>query len=367
MQQHRRSKARQEAAETQPLVDEEDDEVQKILSSEVEGTLDLDEFVAHSNVAPPAQDSVPSQVEAVYRDINSMIDTLGLNARAVKQFVKGHTERANEGGRTQDDLEIPDDWVLCEIDDLGYVLDNELYPDLEDGRVRDLDEKLDACREMTRDMHRLRAKQDDLRRVITARMDPNQAEATRSLPLSAEQTGQQNELRREFTEFTKLLAEAEKSLTLLKTRMASVSSASGKGGSKVPTVEAVIRTITRMTTMVEKSSGDVDVLENQLRKMRLGSTSREGSPMVTPQGKRSSMFSPESTPSRNFRNSLTSNVGPFGSPSRATPPRKKLSGFSKEEKSNLMDKRARRQAVLDKLKGSVEKRGVSVWNMEDIE
>lgn len=366
MAQHRKLKARQEAEETQPLVDEDDDEVQKILASEVEGVLDLDEFIAHSNVAPPAKESIPSQVEAVYRDINSMIDTLGLNARSVKAFIKGHTDARAPEGRVQADLEQSDGWVLCEIDELGKVLDHDLYPDLEDGRVRDLDDKLDAVQELTRDMHRLRAKQEDLKKILMVRMDPDQAEVTRSLPLSAEQASQQNELRREFNSFSKLLAEAEEALTLLKTRIASVSSASGKGNTNVPTVEAVMRTITKMTSMVEKRSGDIDVLENQMRKARLGSVSREGSPM-TPQARRSVMFSPESTPSRNFRHSLGNSVMSLRASVSATPPRKKLSGFSKEEKGDLMEKRARRQAVLDKLKSSVEKKGVNVWNMEDIE
>ena len=366
MLQHRKIKARQEAEETQPLVDEEDDEVQKILASVVEGSLTLDEFIAHSNVAPPAKESIPSQVEALYRDINSMIDTLGLNARTVKSFIKGHTENSQQGERSTDDLEDPEDWVLCEIDDLGDVLDDELYPDLEEGRVRDLQDKLGAVQELTRDMHRLRAKQEDLKNILVMRMDLDQADATRSLPLSAEQATQQNELRREFANFSKLLAGAEEALTLLKTRLASVSSASGRGNSNVPTVEAVMRTITKMTTMVEKRSGDIDVLENQLRKVRLGSTSREGSPF-TPQAKRSIMFSPDSTPSRTLRQSLGGSVMSLGASIRATPPRKKLSGFSKEEKGDLMDKRARRQAVLSKLKTSVEKSGVNVWNMEDIE
>ncbi|KAF5023907.1 hypothetical protein F66182_4029 [Fusarium sp. NRRL 66182] len=364
--QHRKLKAKQEAAETQPLVDEEDDEVQKLLASEVEGSLMLDEFIAHSNVAPPAKESIPSQVEAVYRDINSMIDTLGLNARTVKSFIKGHTENCKQEGRSKDDLEVSEDWVLCEIDELGEVLDNELYPDLEDGRVRDLDDKLDACHELSRDMHRLRAKQEDLKQILMIRTDPDQAEVTRSMPLSAEQATQQNELRREFARFSKLLAEAEEALTLLKTRLASVSSASGKGKANVPTVEAVMRTIGKMTAMVEKRSGDIDVLENQLRKINIGATSREGSPMVTPQGRRSVMLSPEGTPVRNLRHSFAAGMS-LSASARATPPRKKLSGFSQEEKGGLMEKRARRQAVLEKLKGSVEKRGVTVWNMEDIE
>lgn len=365
MAQNRKIRARKEAEETQPLVDEDDDEIQRILLSEVEGSLVLDEFVAHSNVAPPAKESVPSQVEAVYRDVNSMIDTLGLNARTVKAFIKGHTENAQEGGRAKEDLEIPDDWVLCEIDELGEVLNTELHLDLEEGRVQDLDDKLDACAELTREMHRLRAKQEDLKKIVMVKMDPEQAEATRSLPLSAEQATQQNELRREFARFSKLLAEAEEGLTLLKTRIASVSSASGKGKANVPTVDAVIRTISKMTSMVEKRSGDVDVLENQLRKFHLNS--RENSPMVTPQrGRRSVMFSPDSTPSRNMRHSLSGSIS-LGIPARAPTPRKKLSGFNQDEKSDLMKKRTGRQKVLQMLKGNVEKNGVNVWSMEDIE
>ncbi|KFA80246.1 hypothetical protein S40288_04546 [Stachybotrys chartarum IBT 40288] len=364
MVQQRKLKARQEAEERQPLVDEEDDEVQKILASEVESTLTLDEFIAHSNVVPPAKESVPSQVEAVYRDINSMIDTFGLNLRAIKAFIKGQSEVAEESHRTAEDLERADDWVLCEIDQVGEVIDNDLYPDLEDSRVQDLDEKLEACQALARDMQRLRAKQEDLRRTLLSRMDPDQVEAAKSMPLSVEQATQQNELRREYTNFAKLLAQAEEALTLLKTRIASVSSASGKGNGSVPTVDAIIRTIGKMTAMVEKRSGDIDVLENELRKVRLSSTSREGSPMVTPQSKRSIMYPLDSTPSRSFRRSLTSTPSGLA---KATPPRKKLSGFSKEEKGDLMEKRARRQAVLGKLKDGVAQRGVGVWTLEDIE
>ncbi|ATY59921.1 nuclear pore complex subunit [Cordyceps militaris] len=364
----RKLREQQEAAETKPLVDKEDEEIQKILSSEVEPALELDEFIAHSNVAPPAEDSIPAQVEAVYRDINSMIDTLGLNARAVKAFTQGHSEVRGEGGRNKEDLETADEWVLCETEDLENLLSVDLRDALVDAQVQDLPEKLEACQELARDMHRLRAKQEDLKRVVLARMDPDQADVARSLPLSAEQAAQQNELRREYANFTKLLTNAEEALTLLKARLASVSGASGKAVGSVPTVDAIIRTITRMTTMVEKRSGDIDVLEIQLRKMKLGSVSREGSPMMTPQARRSRMLSPEATPSRAMRHSISSTNGLlFGQSIRATPPRKKLSGFSQEEKGDLMDKRARRKAVLEKLRGSVEKRGVSVWSMEDVE
>ncbi|KAL7950709.1 hypothetical protein V8C42DRAFT_307295 [Trichoderma barbatum] len=365
--QSRKLRERQQAEEGQLLIDEEDEEVQRVLASEIEGTLELDEFIAHSNVAPPAKESIPAQVEAVYRDINSMIDTLGLNARSVRAFTKGHIDDRVPDGRTPDDLEDPDDWVLCEIGDLGDILDVELFGDLDDGRVQDLTDKLEACQDLARDMHRLRAKQEDLKRVIMTRLDPNQADAARSLPLSAEQQTQQNELRREYTNFSKLLAEAEEALTLLKTRIASLSSASGRGTTNVPTVEAVMKTITKMTSMVEKRSGDIDVLETQLRRMRLDTPSREESPFRTPQARRSILLSPDATPARSMRQSLSSSVMSLSTPTKVATPRKKVSGYSREEKGDLMDKRAKRQAVLGRLKDSVQKKGVSVWNMEDIE
>lgn len=360
---HRRNKARQEAEETQPLVDEEDEQIQKILASEIEPTLALDEFIAHSNVAPPAQESVPSQVEALYKDVNAMIDTLGLNSRTIKAFIKGHSDTSQLIEKNEDALDDPDSWVLCEIDDLGQILQRDLHGSLSECRVNDKEDKLDECQVLLRDVQRLRTKQEDMRKIVQARMDPDQADIAQSLPLSAEQTAQQSELRREFAEFYEQLAQAEKALVLLRTRIAAASGSSGKGNSNVPTVEAVMRTITKMTSMVEKRSGDVDVLEHQLRRMGLDSPRREGSPM-TPRRERTVMFSPETTPSRSFRHSLTSSVGPL---SRATPPRKKLSGFSKDEKTGLMEKKTRRQAVLAKLKDNVEKRGVNVWNLEDVE
>ncbi|EFQ35257.1 hypothetical protein CGRA01v4_05767 [Colletotrichum graminicola] len=368
--QQRIARQRRQAEETKTLEDEEDDEIQKILASKIEPSLKLDDFIAHSNVVPSAKETIPAQVEAVYRDINSMIDTLGLNARSLASFLMGHDIGFKAGGRHKEDLEDPDSWVLSEIDELGEVIDRSLAQDLEEGRVHDVEEKLEACNELAREMSRLRSKQDDLKKIIMVKTDPEQADLNRTLPLSAEQASQQNELRREYTNFTKLLAEAEEALTILKTRIAATSSASGKGNSNMPTVEAVMRTISKMTSMVEKRSGDIDVLENQMRKLRLSSVnSREGSPMVTPQrNSRSTMFSPERTAMASpgtLRHSFMSSMASYGG--RATPPRKKLSGFSAEEKSDLMAKRAKRQAVLNKLKANVERTGVSVWAMEDIE
>jgi nucleoporin NUP159 len=141
-----------------------------------------------------------------------------------------------------------------------------------------------------------------------------------------------------------------------------------------------MRNIAKMTSMAEKRSGDIDVLEGQMRRLRFSSTisagSREGSPFATPQNNRTSVrntgtsstyglfYTPESikdTPQR-FQNSLMSSIG---SHSRSSPPRKKLSGYSAEEKAQLKMKLARRKEVTNKLKAALQKNGTNVRLMVD--
>ncbi|CAJ2513390.1 Uu.00g015090.m01.CDS01 [Anthostomella pinea] len=378
IEQQRKAKAKKEAEETQLLVDEEDDAVQKILRTDVEPTVHLDEFIAHSNVAPPAGDSVPAQVEAVYRDINSMIDTLGLNARSLRGFIKGHEELGSDD-RARQDLASPEDWTLGDIQCLTHIIDQDLSEALDEARVIDVEEKLAEIQDRQRELARDRNKQADLKKIIASRLDPEQTVATRAQPLSAEQAAQQNDLRREVRKFLTLLATAEENLTFLKAKLVSANSANGKGG-PTPTIEAVVRTITKMTSMVEKRSGDVDVLENQMRKLRLGSSgpagSREGSPFATPKKLGSSLlFTPErsvregSTPLRGsaMRHSLSGSVSSIGGGMFRTPPRKKLAGFGDLEKTALKENRERRTALLGKLKSSLQKKGPGVWAMDDIE
>ncbi|RYP56841.1 hypothetical protein DL769_009845 [Monosporascus sp. CRB-8-3] len=407
MEQQRKAKAKRQAEESQLLIDQEDDAIQQLLKSPIEPTLDLDEFIAHSGATAPAGDSIPAQVEAVYRDINSMIDTLGLNARSLHGFIEGH-RNFGHAEITKHDLSSPEDWTLGQIESLTSILERDLGDALHHAKVSDVEGKLVQCAELQRELARDRNKQADLKKIIASRLDPDQVVANRALPLSAEQAAQQNDLRREFARFTKLLAEAEENLTLLKAKIVSANGGIGGAGGKTgasspaPTIEAVVRTITKMTSMVEKRSGDVDVLENQMRKLRLGSVgpgSREGSPFAaaaaTPSknGHRklgsstaSMLFSPErsttaagreGTPQRSsvFRHSLSGSSprlsgGAGGAPAAAlprTPPRKKLSGFGDVERAAVTEKRERRAAVLDKLRGSLQKKGVSVLAVEHAE
>jgi len=376
MEHQRKARAKKEADESRFLVDEEDAAVQQLLASEIEPTLEVSEFIAHSGVAPPAADSIPAQVEAVYRDINSMIDTLGLNARSLAGFIQGQVKFKHEK-HTREDLGAPDEWTLEEIAVLNDIIESDLGEALHHARVRDVENKLAHVAELKRELVRDFNKRADLKKAIAARIDPDQTVANRALPLSSEQAAQQNDLRREYARFTRVLAEAEEGLTMLKAKIVSANSASGKGG-PTPTVEAVVRTITKMTSMVEKRSGDIDVLENQMRKMRLGSASpasREGSPFAATTPKRSMlssslMFSPErsfreGTPVRGgsvMRHSLSGSVS--GIAGFKTPPRKKLSGFGDMEKKALTEKRERRSTVLSKLRVSIEKRGSQVIPMD---
>lgn len=393
IEQQRRARAKKEAEETQLLVDEEDEIRQKLLNAPVEPTLQLDEFIAHAGPLPLADDNIPAQVEAVYRDINSMIDTLGLNARALTNFIHGHAVAFRHEHRDQDDLSNPDDWTIGELEDLRFIISEDLANELAHARVVDVEAKIAECQELLRELTRDRNKRNDLQKIVDARLDPDQALANRSLPLSAEQAARQNDLRRDFARFTKLLTEAEESLTMLRAKIASASAASGKPGS-APTIEAVMRTITKMTSMVEKRSGDIDVLENQMRRLRFSSPaldastrSREGTP--TPKKLGSSMvFSPErslressfglgsTTPQRSsimvrgghgkstsFGSSSIGN-GMFAVPS---PLRRKMTGFVEEEKREIKERRDRRKLILGKLRNSVEKKGPSVWAMDSVE
>ena len=367
VEEQRRLQAKRNAENAQILVDPEDEGIQQLLRSEIEATTDLDEFVAVDSQLPAALGSeVESGCELLWRDINRMVDHLGLNSRSLQSFIKGHLPAAQRG-RTRDDLENPDDWVMVDSKGLNTLVVEDLAQELEDGRVQDIEQTQDAIKAIARDLSRLRAKEEDMRRVIMAHIDPDQIALTKALPLSAEQSAQQNELRRAYANFSKQLSDAEQGLTLLKAKLASINGSSGKAN--VPTVEAVLRTINKMTNMAEKRSGDIDVLENQMRKLRLGSVgpngsspaprSRECSPFVasTPQ-RRSVMFSPDG-----LRSSLVSSAADYRAKSAS--PRRKMSTYSEEERKVVLQKKAKRAGILDLLRSSLESSGPNVSRLDD--
>jgi len=386
--QAQRKLAEKMRAEEHVLVDPEDEGIQQILQSKLEPSLQMHEFLAVQSkleALETGREEVPSACETLWRDINRMIDRLGLNSRSLQSFLLGHRTEFKEGGRHKQDLENPDDWVLVEGAELGAVLDEELTPSLEKGRVRDLERAEETIKSLAKDLAKLRAKEEDMRKIIGSHTDPDQLAVTKALPLSAEQAIQQTELRRSYAAFSKLLAETEEALTLLKARLASAGGASGRA--PVPTIEAIIRTINKMTSMAEKRSGDVDVLETQMRRLRLGSVgpagngstpgprSREGSPFVsaqaqTPQRRSLLMMASSSSPEKDrLRESFASSVGSSSFAGRGTPssPRKKMSMYSEEEKRELRAREGRRKGALELLRKSLAKAGPNVSRLRDDE
>ena len=369
--------------EEESLSDEEDERVRDELATEILGTLDLAPFLAHQDyVGDSVKPGVPGQIEMVYRDINSMIDTLGLNSRALQSFVKGHEELYKEAGRTRADLEDSESWCLVEISDLASV-EQSLQNDLDEGRLQGVDEKLEQCSQLQKDLQKLDTKFKEAQRILDAKNDPAQIEALQRRPLSEDRAMLRKDLRRAFTTFQTLLAKAEDSVSLLKAKLAAHDAGKNNTGKtpRVPTVEAVERTIRKMTEMVQNKSADIDVLESQMRKLSVLASvpsSREASPFVTPptsiRKAKSLLRTPGTGTSVNghaafytpmssrsvFGPSLASSII-ASSPSR----RKKMDRIDAEIVKRSAVKAARRKEVNAILKEALGRDGVRIRSLDD--
>ncbi len=339
--------AQKAAEEEQDLSDREDEKVREELATEVEATKVLEPFLAHQDyVGTVSKPGIPGQIEAVYRDINSMIDTLGINARSLKAFVTGHSEFYKDGGRSLEDLESPD-WSMSEIDELE-VIETQLFRKVEDGRVADVQGKLNICREIRKELHRMRSKRHEIARAINAQSDRHESEAVNSTPLGFHQNSIQHELRRDFSRVQKLLAEAEEGITMLRVTLASRENSKGKTHSlKKPTVEAVTNTIKKMTSMIERKTLDIDVLEVKMGRLGLFPGSIEGnreasvplspyskkSPIVRDGGRGRHSFTPERS------NGVSLKATNPGSP------RKGMDSITNEEVERYRAKVQQRRAV----------------------
>lgn len=258
----RRSIQAQKAAEEeQDLSDREDEKVREELATQVEPARDLEPFLAHQDyVGRISKAGIPGQIEAVYRDVNSMVDTLGLNARSLKAFVLWHNENYKNGRRSLEDLESPD-WSMSEIEDLES-LESKLFHKLEGGRVNDVQSKLNVCREVRKELHKIRSKRHEITKAIGAESEASKSEVVNSTPLDLHQSMIQHDLRRDFSRVQKLLGEAEEAISMLRVTLASQDRSNGKtSAARKPTVEAVTKTIHKMTSMIEKKNLDIDVLE----------------------------------------------------------------------------------------------------------
>ncbi len=359
--------AKQAAEEEQDLSDREDERVREELKTEVEGTKTLDPFLAHQDyIGAVNKPGIPGQIEKVYRDINSMIDTLGLNARSLTAFVKGHTELHKQSHRSREDLEN-DDWCLIEIGDLAAIED-ELEQKLKDGQIQDVQRKTNECRELRKGIASLRARGGDVAKAVETRSNPEAAESARTAPLRLEEATQQYELRKLFMRFQKQLVEAEENIAMLRAKLASCEPSNANGRAlKKPTVEAVTNTIKKMTSIVEKKSGDIDLLETQMRHLRFSSaalsqSSREGSPF-TPL--------PSATPKRRLfpgsrGSTLQKGQSPTPNKSARAPgtPRKAIQHMTPEEVRKYGVKAQRRQEVNSIMREAFSKTGPRIRSLD---
>ncbi|GAB7337511.1 hypothetical protein MBLNU457_g2835t1 [Dothideomycetes sp. NU457] len=257
------------APETADLEDDEDARIRDILASDIVPTKTLDAFTAHQDyIGNTGKSGIAAQIENVYRDINSMVDTLGLNARTLTAFVRGQEELSRDYDLGQWELEQEEDWTFVEVSDL-QSLEKDIEKNLDKGCITDVPDKLADLASLHSDTARLMTKAAETRRQLSTRTDPDKRAMQRNAPLDPEIELQQTQLRQTVAKAQKLLAEAEEAFSLLRAELHSLNKKDPNQRS-APTVEAITNTILKMTAMIEQKSGDVDVLEAQIRRLPRG-------------------------------------------------------------------------------------------------
>ena len=365
-----RRKLATETSQLEELEDDEDERLREELKSPVKASEVLDDFVTYQ-VKPTddaAKSGVPAQIERLYRDINSMVDTLGINSRSLASFMLYQKEQEQNAdwpqvltSETPADA-LNDEWCLSDTERLREgqtVLDAMV----EEAQVDDIDEKLQYCQVLlSQDIMELKMKFASIRKAVNARAKPEEALAA---PLSIEQTSLQHELRNSAASVQSKLIQVEDALALLRAKLAEASGITkqgmfGKGGSKKPTIEAVTNTVLKMTKMAEQKSADIDVLELQLRKLDVkgGSHgSRQGTPNGTPHNRQSLVA--VTTPGSSVYHTPGSR---FGGSTRSTPGlRRSTNGkglpiVSLEDREKWTAKAKRKEAVADMLRGVLQNR-----------
>ncbi|KAL8860591.1 MAG: hypothetical protein Q9178_002944 [Gyalolechia marmorata] len=332
-------RAQQQEEERQALDDQQDEEIRRLLDSEIEPTTVLEDFIAHEDYnEEESKPGLPGQIEKVYRDINSMVDTIGLNARNLEAFTLGHTELCKQDGRSQDDLEEPD-WCLGEIGDL-LEIENQISNQVDNSRIPDFRTKLAELHDLRHELHKLKLRQHEVMKAVAARDDMDRTHAAQYAPLPADQALMQKDIRLAFKNIQELTSEAEKKVLELRTDLSSLDTNSSDRLTKKPTVENVMNTIMKMTNMVEQRSGDIDVLEAKMRKLRIplaiANGSREGSPFAASLSRQS----PEHV------DSLSKSLGGLRlSISRNGTPRKGASNVATAELERYRNKVQQRKAM----------------------
>lgn len=260
----------------QPLSDEEDEEIHKILALDVEPSTTLEKFIAHQDyVGHVEKPGIPGQIEKVFRDINSMIDTLGINTRSLSAFTKAHGVKSDPPRNQREDLEELDDWHLIDVEDLDAT-ENDLLAQLEEDQIDDVATKFGSIRSMRAEIRELRLQAHDLARSTDSNVNAAAQNGRNQRPLNLDQQTQLKDLRKTFKSFQKLLADAEESIMQLRKNIAVKGGSctkNGKSSSRQPTAEAVENTVRKMTKMILEKNSDIEQLSSQISSLQLGSPS----------------------------------------------------------------------------------------------
>lgn len=372
------------------LVEDEDEQLRADLQRPISPVPTLDPFLPHQDYTGESfKAGVPGQIERLYRDINAMIDTLGINSRSLSSYLLfQESNKDTDYKRWMRTLEsdkagklLDEKVLLAEIDKLPLGVQT-LESALQKGQVHGIQDKVSRCHQLlTRDVATLRGQCANMRRTIDAHVDEI---AIASAPLSAEQLSLQQDLRQSYTEMQSKLTDLERDITQLRAGLADASqpdSTPSGGRTGRPTVEAVTSTINTMTSMAEKKSGDIDVLEAQMRKLGLdlaasvisspGRHVDAASPFHTPQRKmarfpltpgsrdtdtmpRTTYHTPEST--GRFRSSLLGRSPINGTPSRTV--------ASPEDATRWKSKSQRRMELTEHVRSALENRQVKVRGLD---
>ncbi|KAL5000380.1 hypothetical protein BDV10DRAFT_162615 [Aspergillus recurvatus] len=329
--------------EEEALSDDEDERLRADLNRPLEPVPTLDPFLPHQDyTGETSKPGIPGQIERLYRDINSMVDTLGINARSLSSFLLYQQSSTDFDWvnilKSDSPTDILDEKLLLrQIEDLDSTV-SVLADSLEKHKVEEVEEKLESCRELlSKDIFALRSQCASIRKMLDAYTD---AASIVSAPLSAEQANLQQDLRTSSAEIQSKLADLESAVSILRAKIADAPRADGsQPATRRPTVEAVTSTIATMMNMVESKSGDIDVLEVQMKKLGFDTsvvpTSREGSPFTTP---RKGLSRPSATPGS--RGTLDDPVSSYHTPdstSRGLNLRSSINGSAKASRLRLME------------------------------
>lgn len=390
---HIQAQRQEEEEELALSEDDEDERLRADLALPLEPVPTLDPFLPHQDyMGETSKPGIPGQIERLYRDMNSMVDTLGINARSLASFLLYQQSSTDSNfDKWMDKLQgnnpasvLEEDLHMVQIEEFDGALDI-LSRLLQEYRVDGLDEKLEQCKELLgKEVLTLRGQCASIRKTLDAHTD---AVAIRNAPLSAEQVNLQQDLRTVSTDIQAKLVDLEQKVSLLRAKIAEIPRPDGAANGsrqtwKRPTMEQVASTISTMMNMAENKSSDIDVLEVQLRRMGLDAAApshREGSPLITPKkatvkfpatpGSRGSLdgpltayHTPESARAMNFRSSINEslrasrfrNVGDIGDM------------VTSEDTERWKTKAQRRKHLVGSLKAAIGEKKSKVRGVNDL-